>query len=65
MKMTLKAKLMTGQTGLLPEAMESLNKMCDRVSEKAFFAKGSNSDKVDRNRVLKQTGLTCSGGHSS
>ncbi|MHB1563406.1 MAG: hypothetical protein ACYCXP_04820 [Leptospirillum sp.] len=40
MKMTLKAKLMNGQTRLLPEAMESLNKMCDRVSEKAFFAKG-------------------------
>jgi len=40
MKMTLKAKLMNGQTRLLPEAMKSFNKMCDRVSEKAFFAKG-------------------------
>ena len=40
MKMTLKAKLMNGQTRLLPEAMKSFNKMCYRVSEKAFFTKG-------------------------
>ncbi len=38
--MTLKTNLMNGQTRILPEAMESFNKMCDRVSKKAFFAKG-------------------------